>query len=181
MREVEQRNRSWKVLSNRRLQNYGGLPHAKGMVPVPLPEFLQTLVDQLVSADVFQEQEKPNHALVNQYLPGQGINPHEDGPVFFPCAAIVSLQSPIAMQFYDTRFNPQGGRCPTAEIILRPRSLLCISADAYCHFLHGIQETTEDVVMPTCINALQNESILYRRERTSVTLRRSRKTLKFRF
>lgn len=87
--------RRWKPLQHRRLQNYGGLPHAKGMLAVDLPAFLDPLVDLLVQRGIFDEESKPNHALVNRYEPGEGIEAHEDGPVFLPFAAIVSLQAPI--------------------------------------------------------------------------------------
>ena len=64
----------------------------------------------------------PNHVLVNTYEPGvicsanepcckrqarahagscagEGILPHEDGPVYYPCACILSLQAPGEMVF----------------------------------------------------------------------------------
>ena len=31
----------WTQLRNRRLQNWGGLPHTKGMIPEQMPEWLQ--------------------------------------------------------------------------------------------------------------------------------------------
>jgi alkylated DNA repair protein alkB family protein 6 len=34
---------------------------------------------------------KPNHVLLNEYLPGQGISPHLDGDLFYPTIATVSL------------------------------------------------------------------------------------------
>lgn len=32
---------------------------------------------------------RPNHVLVNAYQPGQGIMPHEDGPLYHPAVAIL--------------------------------------------------------------------------------------------
>ena len=36
-------------------------------------------------------QVRPNHILLNEYLPGQGIIPHIDGDLFYPTIATVSL------------------------------------------------------------------------------------------
>ena len=36
-------------------------------------------------------QVRPNHILLNEYLPGQGIIPHLDGDLFYPTIATVSL------------------------------------------------------------------------------------------
>lgn len=43
-----------------------------------------------------------NHVLVNEYLPGQGIMPHQDGPAYFPVVAIISLGSPAVMRFFSS-------------------------------------------------------------------------------
>ena len=39
---------------------------------------------------IFTSGKGPNHVLVNEYLPGQGIMPHTDGPLFHPTIATVS-------------------------------------------------------------------------------------------
>lgn len=36
-----------------------------------------------------------NHVLVNEYQPGQGIMAHQDGPLYTPAVAILSLVRPI--------------------------------------------------------------------------------------
>jgi len=52
--------------------NTGGSPLAKGMIPEPLPlEWCQPVFDRLCAEKVFPV--SPNHILVNEYLPGQGI------------------------------------------------------------------------------------------------------------
>ncbi|KAM9113197.1 alpha-ketoglutarate-dependent dioxygenase alkB homolog 6 isoform 4-T7 [Pangshura tecta] len=62
----------WTQLSGRKLQNWGGLPHPKGMVPEKLPAWLQSYAEKISSLGAFGG--KPaNHVLVNEYLPGQGI------------------------------------------------------------------------------------------------------------
>lgn len=51
----------------------------------------------------------PNHALVNRYRSGEGILPHEDGPVYHPAAAIVSLGSWAVLRFYSKRGSDEDG------------------------------------------------------------------------
>ena len=49
----------------------------------------------------FPENNRPNHVLVNEYLPGQGIMPHTDGPAFFPMVSTVSLGSHTFLDLYE--------------------------------------------------------------------------------
>ncbi|XP_047383581.1 alpha-ketoglutarate-dependent dioxygenase alkB homolog 6 isoform X5 [Sciurus carolinensis] len=64
----------WTQLSGRKLQNWGGLPHPRGMVPERLPPWLQRYVDKVSDLSLFGGL-AANHVLVNQYLPGEGIMP----------------------------------------------------------------------------------------------------------
>jgi len=59
-------------LSNRRLQNLGGLVHPKGLLQTPLPPWLHPCLERCQQTGVFGDQ-APNHVLVNSYMPGQGI------------------------------------------------------------------------------------------------------------
>ncbi|RUS80554.1 hypothetical protein EGW08_011694 [Elysia chlorotica] len=96
----------WTQLAHRRLQNWGGLPHPKGMVAETLPEWLQTYINKLSQLKLF-EGKSPNHVLVNEYLPGQGIMPHEDGPLFYPVVSTISLGSHTLLDFYYHLDNVQ--------------------------------------------------------------------------
>lgn len=40
-----------------------------------------------------------NHVLVNEYRPGEGIMSHQDGPLYAPAVAILSLGTPVVMRF----------------------------------------------------------------------------------
>ena len=95
----------WVQLRNRRLQNWGGQPHVKGMIQTEsLPKWLDLFTERIfqlgretLSLDTsFQF----NHCLVNEYEAGQGIMPHTDGPVYFPIVTTISLQSPTVIEFY---------------------------------------------------------------------------------
>ena len=61
----------WVCLKNRRLQNWGGVPQPKGMVPEPIPDWLNSYCSKLAALDLF-DSFKPNHILVNEYKTGQG-------------------------------------------------------------------------------------------------------------
>jgi alkylated DNA repair protein alkB family protein 6 len=101
--------------------------------------------------------------------------PHEDGPAYHPAVATISLGAPQCVDIYQylSTTNPspplvatpatdtsatsqtsetqeQGGRTiahvPLARIYLAPRSLLVMASALYTTHLHGISETTEDVI-----------------------------------
>merc|ERR1712226_4537 len=93
----------WVQLSNRRLQNWGGIPHAKGMIQDEIPKWLQKCIDDVFSATslVFPQDKKPNHVLVNEYEAHQGIMPHLDGPLYYPVIATISLQSSVLLDLYS--------------------------------------------------------------------------------
>ncbi|GER50709.1 alpha-ketoglutarate-dependent dioxygenase alkB homolog 6 [Striga asiatica] len=115
----------WKSLMNRRLQNWGGVVHEKGLLAQQLPHWLTK-----VTSRIFEESKlfpsAINHVLINEYLPHQGIMvmlyignvlfvsiilsdlvemdssifmPHQDGPAYVPVVAILSLGSPAVMNF----------------------------------------------------------------------------------
>ena len=84
IRNIEQAPRTkWTNLSNRQLQNWGGLPAAKNgcMLEEPLPDWLQSWCDTFQERLYTNKDEEsspffskpPNHVLINKYLPGQGI------------------------------------------------------------------------------------------------------------
>jgi len=53
MRHIEQSpGPRWTQLANRRLQNWGGVPHPKGMLAEPLPPWLSPLVDRVACVEV---------------------------------------------------------------------------------------------------------------------------------
>ena len=77
-------------------------------------------------------------AIVNEYLPGQGIAPHIDRDCFGPVVATVSLGSAIDMDF----------RCDATghEFVqrLEPRSLVLLHGAARSEWRHGIAKRRTD-------------------------------------
>lgn len=101
----------------------------------------------------------PNHVLVNEYRPGQGIMPHEDGAAYYPLVATVSLGAPIVLDLYEKNTHHAAmasvsdpsevhmsdkRRSPLFRILQERRSLLITAGLLYTEFLHGIAETTGD-------------------------------------
>ncbi|KAF3445178.1 hypothetical protein FNV43_RR14872 [Rhamnella rubrinervis] len=143
-----------------------GVVHEKGLISQELPPWL-TKTTQKVYEDSGIFPLPINHVLVNEYLPNQGIMPHQDGPAYFPVVAIISLGSPAVMDFTphsSLRFlpstctnNDKEESCdkvaPAVErdewldnhhpfsVLLMPRSLLIFKDTAYSDYLHGIKDT----------------------------------------
>ncbi|CAF4653716.1 unnamed protein product [Rotaria socialis] len=95
----------WVQLRNRRLQNWGGQPLAKGMIQTEsLPKWLETFTERILklgNETVYSDNRfQFNHCLVNEYEAGQGIMPHTDGPVYHPIVTTISLQSHTVIEFY---------------------------------------------------------------------------------
>ena len=65
----------WTQLRGRRLQNLGGQPRPppEGFAPEALPGWVRAVCDALVHAGVFPPDAPPNHVLLNEYQPGQGL------------------------------------------------------------------------------------------------------------
>ena len=82
----------------------------------------------------------PNHCLINEYQPGQGIHPHEDGDAYYPVVATVSLGSHIVL---DVR-PKEGAKDAGWRILQEPRSLLITTGELYTECRHGIDEVKVD-------------------------------------
>ena len=70
------------------------------MIKTPFPEYLQKVKLKVeyfleLQRKKFQSVEKAemNHILINEYLPGQGIMAHTDGPAYSPVVATISTGS----------------------------------------------------------------------------------------
>lgn len=168
----------WTCLSNRRLQDYGGVPHARGMIPEKIPSWLQTYMDKVNSLNLF-EGKKSNQVLVNEYLPGQGIMAHSDGPLFYPVIATISCGSHTILEFKENNEH----RKPICDILLERCSLVVVKDDLYSEFLHSISEREEDYIgdcvnLNHCGQKYEKSAVLKRLTRVSLTVRHVPKVLK---
>ncbi|KAI0651109.1 hypothetical protein C8Q79DRAFT_931487 [Trametes meyenii] len=170
----------WKRLANRRLQIWGGdLTAKKALIPQDMPSFVSQypdIIGRIQETGVFQGSAhgKPNHIIMNEYAPGQGIMPHEDGPAYYPVVATLSLGSHTMFHYYkyntdtdiseDTPVQTErsagtttaagplnvsgSGRPidpnPVLSLLLESRSLVITTSSLYTSHLHGIDELQSD-------------------------------------
>eukprot|EP00743_Colponemidia_sp_Colp-15_P006275 GILK01006751.1.p2 GENE.GILK01006751.1~~GILK01006751.1.p2 ORF type:complete len:316 (-),score=19.71 GILK01006751.1:1189-2136(-) len=142
----------WQVLasSGRRLQRWGGHVTRNGLTEQEaLPPWLQACGHRLVQSKIFDRE--PNHVLLNEYEPGQGIMPHTDGPLYVPFVAILSLQGDTMFQFWESVRDSRFGS-PLLSLYVRRRSLLLFSEDAYTKFVHGLEEKESDIITESVAN-----------------------------
>ncbi|KAK4889321.1 hypothetical protein LTR27_011857 [Elasticomyces elasticus] len=153
----------WVSLSHRRLQALPSrLTAANTLLPSPLPAWLRKpVVERIMSLDgIFEGAPHGiNHCLINEYLPGQGIMPHEDGGAYHPVVATVSLGGSIVLDVTEKRLEKLGksesarsadekltqSTPKSWRVLQEPRSLLITAGLAYTDTLHGIAEVTENI------------------------------------
>ena len=147
-----------------------------------LPPILQRMANTLVSIGAFPSSNPPNHVLINEYQPGEGIMPHTDGPAYESCTATISLggsdvifklrprKNYAAHENCDHTLNNQ----QKLDIILHGNGSIIVFRDnAYLEHTHEIsegvlKETTEKDV---CGNDLAGGTIVKRGYRISLTFR----------
>ncbi|XP_011311064.1 alpha-ketoglutarate-dependent dioxygenase alkB homolog 6 [Fopius arisanus] len=177
----------WTQLSHRRLQNWGGIPHPKGMIAEQIPNWLQKYMDKVSSLEIFERKIQPNHVLINEYIPGQGIMGHSDGPLFHPIVTTISCGSHTFLEFtrrLDTSEEERNIN-PEFAFLLERKSLLILQEELYHNYLHSISERKVDVVsvenirnLDLCSLKYTDGEILERKTRLSLTIRHVPKTSK---
>ncbi|KAL5498184.1 hypothetical protein ACEPAH_2314 [Sanghuangporus vaninii] len=106
----------WKNLENRSSEtpapqaSSGDLTPSSKLFAQALPSFLTKypdIVGRLRATGAFSKSKHgaPNHVIVNEYLPLQGIMPHEDGPSYHPVVATISLGSHTVFHYYRYKTN----------------------------------------------------------------------------
>lgn len=137
----------------RRVQHYGYKYDYKARAVTDdaylgtLPEWIDPVAQKLPF--------KPDQAIVNEYLPGQGISAHVDCvPCFDDKIASLSLGSGAMMQF--TNGNAK------QEVYLKPRSLIILSGEARYKWTHAIPARKSDVVDGFKIGRSRRVSVTFR-------------------
>ncbi|KAH8595810.1 alkylated DNA repair protein-like protein alkB 6 [Bisporella sp. PMI_857] len=181
----------WKQLSKRRLQTWPSDLNKNTLLESPLPQWLvEPIISRLtaISSSVDDDNHifgnsphgAPNHVLVNEYLPGQGIMPHKDGPAYHPVVCTVSLGASLCLDIYGNNNDGLPEEKPRWKILQEPRSLLISTGELYTDYLHGISQSMDDVDLNP--NTVANWKLLRsteeitngrleRRTRTSLTYR----------
>jgi len=165
------------------------LKHAKRKVALfdgnlcNFPPILQSLSNILVEVGAFPSSHPPNHVLVNEYQPGEGIMPHTDGPAYESRTATISLGgSDVIFKLWPrlddntaTSPQPETNRIPSLEVILHGNgSLILFTNDAYLHHCHEISEGILEEVASSggvCGNDLKGGTLVTRGHRVSLTFR----------
>jgi alkylated DNA repair protein alkB family protein 6 len=115
----------WTVLAHRRLQTHpSALTASNVLLSAPLPAWLASLVPRMQALGIWERapHKGPNHVLINEYNPSEGIMAHEDGAAYYPMVATVSLGAPIVLDIYE---KEEGGRrAPKWRILQEPRRLV---------------------------------------------------------
>ncbi|CAG8951585.1 hypothetical protein HYFRA_00007501 [Hymenoscyphus fraxineus] len=183
----------WKVLSHRRLQTWpSDLTKNNSLLDSPLPGWLRDPVASRLlecpmnlsnmKQHIFSDSPHggPNHVLINEYQPGEGIMPHKDGAAYHPVVCTVSLGSSLTLEIYGTKDDGTRETMPKFRILQEPRSLLITTGELYTDYLHGIAEIHEDVDLDHTTIAnwdllrspeIYKQGIFQRSTRTSLTYR----------
>jgi alkylated DNA repair dioxygenase AlkB len=121
----------------------------------PLPDWLSSISRKLHDDRIFPL--VPGQAIVNEYLPGQGISAHIDCvPCFSDTIASLSLGSPCVMGFSNPKTDEK------KSIVLEDCSLIVLSGPARYEWQHAIPARKSDI-----INGIKTE----RTRRVSLTFR----------
>lgn len=147
------------------------------MVAETIPGWLQLYMDKVAILNCFGDK-KPNHVLINEYEPNQGIMPHLDGPLYHPVIATLNLGSHTILNFYK-----DDEKTISFSLFLEPRSLLIQENDIYNNYMHGIEEKEEDCIDESVVNLSRDHSLyckknLKRGTRVSLTIRHVIKSTK---
>ena len=146
----------------RRVQHYGyrydyksrGIDPSMRAASFPgwLSELAQQVIDGLRLDSVFDQ------AIINEYLPGQGIYGHVDcEPCFDETIASLSLGSCCIMDFVE----PETRR--RYKLVLEPRSALLLQGEARYKWKHGIASRKFDEINGVRVARSRRVSITFRR------------------
>lgn len=129
----------WNTDLSRRTQHYGYKYDYKDKNAEyigELPDWLNSIVDMAIQSGVLSS--RPNQAIINEYLPGQGISPHTDAKIFGNVICSISLGSNVIMEFSKG--------IEVREILLRQKSIIVLENDARWSWKHSIPARKHDVV-----------------------------------
>jgi alkylated DNA repair dioxygenase AlkB len=154
----------WVVDYLRRLQYYGyrnelEKPYNLIPFPVPIPETIQQLSEEIVKQKILTYQ--PDQVIINEYVPGEGIKPHKDRAYYENQICGVNLGSGCIMKFI------KGKNIEVVDVEVPRRSLYVMQDDARKKWSHGIPPRKKDNI---------NGNILHRERRVSITYRKVKPT-----
>lgn len=151
----------WQTEMRRRVQHHGYRYDYKRrrieeeMYLGPLPDWADQLAGRLHFEGYLPE--LPDQVIVNEYEPGQGINPHIDCvPCFGDVIASLSLLSACVMDFTHAKTGEK------VSHLLRARSLLVMQGEARHGWKHGIAPRKTDQIDGFSLPRARRISITFR-------------------
>jgi len=118
-----------------------------------IPQFIEPVSQKLRT---YFNGKLPQQLIINEYTPGQGINPHTDAKVFGDPIISVSLGSSCEFLFDNTDLK--------YSLFLKPRTLVVMSGESRYKWKHSIPNKKNDVDPVT-------KEIVKRGTRVSLTFR----------
>lgn len=184
-----------KKLDRRVVQEYGGIMcpecNMSFINDETQPPWTARICDALVHDRIFTPATFPNNVRIHEYEVGHGIAPHQDGPIYVPKVAIVSLLSSVVMGFYPHRkpyddamehyndtFKFDGDitrQRPEFSLVLEPRSLLVFESDAYYFHPHGISANAVDSLAEDAAGPIANRHLLTQTPPTATEIVRQKR------
>lgn len=112
-------------------------------LPSPVSDLLKQLCQVFLQLHIFPSSHPPNHVLINEYQPHEGIMPHTDGPSYYPKTATISIGGGDVLFKFTHRQSTHTD--PVMEIRLSGQgSLIVFQDEAYIDFCHSIQDRLLD-------------------------------------
>jgi alkylated DNA repair dioxygenase AlkB len=138
---ASENDHEWISLRQRRVKKYiRNRNQVENEISSNWPDWIQNLILTLFEP-IFPESYPPNHVLVNEYSPPNGcILPHQDGPMYFPLVAILSLGGNATMEFIPHRKFQEKNLLNSFKLELEKRSFLVIKDEVYNDYLHGVNQ-----------------------------------------
>ncbi len=151
----------WITDLKRRVQHYGYKYDYRARAVThdsyigPLPDWISVMAERLHAQGVFKT--VPDQAIVNEYMPGQGISAHVDCvPCFYDTIASLTLKSGASMQFQNALTTQK------EEHYLEERSLIALSGAARYKWTHAIPARKSDRVSGFKIERQRRVSLTFR-------------------
>jgi alkylated DNA repair dioxygenase AlkB len=153
-------NESWRTDLARRTQHYGYIYDYRAKTVDPsmrlgdLPHWLGNVAEKVYFDSLMPI--APDQAIINEYLPGQGIADHIDcTPCFGDVVISITLGSSAVMELKH--------RAKVVPVLLEPCSALVLRGDARYHWTHGIPKRKQDVFEGRMIERGRRISITFRK------------------
>lgn len=115
----------------------------------PMPNELTWLLDRFSSSGIFDEGQRPQYCIVNEYISSQGISPHVENFQFGEPVVGLSLLCPVNIRFREL-VTADGGSVRSgkaalaaktgrrADVLLKGRSICVMRGDSRWKWQHEI-------------------------------------------